>query len=133
MVRFVGRAAWFLTRRARSLKAPPRLPTVGYVTWVHECSFCGWSRPASGPTMLAPSCDRCGCVLEAWREGERHDLDVADVRVPGRRARLVGMLVLLAPVALAARVGFDHGGAGVAVLAVALTVVVLAGVGFRRA
>jgi hypothetical protein len=33
--------------------------------YVHHCVFCGWSRAASSPTMLAPRCKRCGCTLRA--------------------------------------------------------------------
>jgi diguanylate cyclase (GGDEF)-like protein len=33
--------------------------------YVHHCVFCGWSRAASSPTLLAPRCDRCGCTLRA--------------------------------------------------------------------
>lgn len=31
----------------------------------HGCSFCGWTRLSATPVMLSPSCDRCGCRLDA--------------------------------------------------------------------
>ena len=33
--------------------------------YVHHCVFCGWSRAASSPTLLAPRCESCGCTLRA--------------------------------------------------------------------
>jgi hypothetical protein len=38
---------------------------VRWMEYVHHCVFCGWSRAASSPTLLAPSCARCGCTLRA--------------------------------------------------------------------
>src|SRR3954471_13946558 len=33
--------------------------------YVHECGFCGWSRPAASPVLCVPACARCGCLLDA--------------------------------------------------------------------
>src|SRR3954468_3656620 len=37
----------------------------GVSEFSHGCSFCGWATRATTPVMLAPSCSRCGCALDA--------------------------------------------------------------------
>jgi diguanylate cyclase (GGDEF)-like protein len=52
--------------QARPVKDRPVASDQGWwMEYVHHCVFCGWSRAASSPTLLAPSCARCGCTLRA--------------------------------------------------------------------
>ena len=96
----------------------------GMGTWVHRCSWCGWSREAGSPTMLAPRCETCGGLLEAvpatTAPGVPSQLRAVAPRVSpafGRLLRLafVGLLLFAA-----ARFGWNAGGAGLAICGVGI-------------
>ena len=40
------------------------------MSYVHHCNWCGWRRDAASPTLLAPHCPDCGCLLETVPAGE---------------------------------------------------------------
>jgi hypothetical protein len=54
-----GKAASRGFKRARRGSITPAME------FQHSCSFCGWGRSSATPVMLAPSCERCGCALDA--------------------------------------------------------------------
>jgi hypothetical protein len=89
----------------------------GMGSWVHQCPWCGWSRDASSPTILAPRCTTCGGMLEAVPATAAVSA-VSPLRVGphlspayGRVARfvLVGLLLFAA-----GRFGWHAGGFGLA-------------------
>jgi hypothetical protein len=84
--------------------------------WVHRCLFCGWCRDAVSATLLAPTCERCGCVLQAV-DGSA----VAGVTGPVRRAirwprplrraaNVAALAALAGVVAAAAALGYNVAG-----------------------
>jgi len=88
----------------------------GAMSWVHRCLFCGWRREAVSATLIAPTCERCGCVLEAV---ERRA--VAGFTAPVRRAirwprplrraaNVAAVAGLVAAVAVAGAFGYDVAG-----------------------
>src|SRR3954470_7021375 len=85
----------------------------------HNCSFCGWSRPSTTAVMLAPSCARCGCSLDATA------VPAVTHAAPGWSLSATGVValkragVLLALLALyaAAKLGHDAAGAAGALVA----------------
>ena len=89
----------------------------------HRCSFCGWTRRAATSVMLAPSCERCGCVLDsvpaapaASAERRAAPLPPFATFVLVRVAIVLALLTLYA----AGRLGYDAGGAPGAVIGVGL-------------
>jgi hypothetical protein len=78
----------------------------------HACWFCGWSRSSATPVMLAPSCARCGCALDAQVAGTAAD----GVGSPGlppawtRASRVLGTLVAVLALYEATKFGYDAAG-----------------------
>jgi hypothetical protein len=91
----------------------------GALEFLHGCSFCGWTRECDTPVMLSPSCDHCGCALDARALGAG-DAVAATVALPPRLVLLLrGVAVLLGALALwaAASLGFHAAGAAGAMTA----------------
>jgi hypothetical protein len=88
----------------------------------HACSFCGWARASATPVMLSPSCERCGCRLDAQvadptPAGERLSAMPARATAAMRTlAMLLGALALYA----AANLGYHAAGAAGAMIAFGL-------------
>jgi hypothetical protein len=85
----------------------------------HSCSFCGWSRASATPVMLAPSCERCGCALDA-SVATASPVAVPPFSLPPiaaiglkRLGVLVGALALYA----AAKLGYEAAGPSGALIA----------------
>jgi hypothetical protein len=86
----------------------------------HNCSFCGWSRPSATVVMLAPSCARCGCSLDATAApAAAHAMAPAWSLSPTAMIALKRAGVLLAVLALyaAAKLGYDAAGAAGSLIA----------------
>ena len=93
--------------------------------YIHQCGFCDWQRGADSPTLVAPRCPDCGCVLSAHPRSDddrraatarvvwTHDL----VRLGTTGAKLAMVLVVLA----AARAGYVMGGPMIALVALGAT------------
>jgi hypothetical protein len=86
----------------------------------HACSFCGWERLSATPVMLAPSCGRCGCALDA------HAVEHAAEPIAGRAGPSAGwtttlrwVAMLFATLALYAgtKLGYDAAGPSGALMA----------------
>jgi hypothetical protein len=85
----------------------------------HACSFCGWERFSSSPVMLSPSCERCGCALDA------HLAEAGCVPVTGRALssrsmlllRVAGVLMAVLALYAATKAGYDAAGASGALMA----------------
>lgn len=92
--------------------------------YVHGCVFCGWHRDASSPTVLSPSCERCGCTLSSVSGANWTGADAGLILGPEPvRNRILRLAAILgaALVALAAlRTGYALGGPAVAVAAVGI-------------
>jgi hypothetical protein len=89
--------------------------------FTHACSFCGWGRSSASPVMLAPSCARCGCGLDA-RPSVRPGAGAENVELalPARwmRAlRRLGACVALLALYAATKAGYDAAGASGALIA----------------
>ncbi len=86
----------------------------------HTCSFCDWERASDTPVMLSPSCDLCGCALDAVLASE-----VAAAPLPAflmsRRAELAvrwgAAFSALVAFCAAAKLGYDGAGASGALTA----------------
>jgi hypothetical protein len=83
--------------------------------YLHECTFCGWSRQAASPTILSPQCPACGCTLRSERAaiGTKLPAGPADAVTPWvspplarSLGRVAGILFVLA----AAKAGYEAGG-----------------------
>src|SRR5881275_673008 len=91
----------------------PARPIKFGMEFTHGCAFCGWSRPSATSVMLAPSCEHCGCVLDA-RPADASPrgrnptpaLSPLATRVLSCAALLLAALTLYA----AARLGYDAAG-----------------------
>ena len=98
-------------------------PMSGGSEFRHACSFCGWARASATPVMLSPSCERCGCRLDACGA---EAATVVDDEMPWTRPWVVTLLrrlaVLLGALALyaAASLGHHLGGAAGATIAFGL-------------
>jgi hypothetical protein len=80
----------------------------------HSCSFCGWQRPSSTPVMLSPSCERCGCALDATAAAaEAPPVREAWAVPPGalRCLRALGVLCCVLTLFAGARLGYRLAGA----------------------
>jgi hypothetical protein len=87
----------------------------------HSCSFCGWCRASRTPVMLSPSCERCGCPLDASPlprdAGARPATAFA---IPPRAMgalRALGVLCCLLTLYAAGKLGYEAGGASGALIA----------------
>jgi len=86
------------------------------VEFVHQCSFCAFTRPAASAVMLPPSCPDCGCALDALEriEFERRARAAEPIPEPIVLKKPVAraLAVLFAAVLLLAsgRYGFVKGG-----------------------
>jgi hypothetical protein len=99
--------------RARSIKCG--------MEFKHSCAFCGWSRPSATPVMLAPSCEHCGCALDALPVDSSALSPTPAFSVSPLAARmLTATAMVLAALTLyaAARLGYDAAGASGALIAV---------------
>jgi hypothetical protein len=84
----------------------------------HACSFCGWQRVSATPVMLSPSCERCGCALDASAVAAA--APVLERAMPARVVLLLRALgVILGALALyaATKVGLDSAGPSGALIA----------------
>jgi hypothetical protein len=86
----------------------------------HACSFCGWELSSATPVMLAPSCQRCGCALDA------HAVEPAAGPGAGGRGlpagwttalRLAGALLALLALYAGTKMGYDAAGPSGALMA----------------
>ena len=85
----------------------------------HSCSFCGWSRASATPVMLAPSCERCGCALDASAVAATPAAVPAFSLPPIARLALRRLGVLIGALALyaAAKLGYEAAGPSGALIA----------------
>jgi hypothetical protein len=87
----------------------------------HSCSFCGWRRSSSTPVMLSPSCERCGCPLDASAVPRgAAPRPVAPFAIPPRMIgalRALGVLCCLLTLYAAGKLGYEAGGASGALIA----------------
>jgi hypothetical protein len=84
----------------------------------HACSFCGWERVSPTPVMLSPSCERCGCALDASAVAAA--APVFERAMPAPAMLLLRVLgVVLGALALyaATKVGLDSAGPSGALVA----------------
>ena len=92
--------------------------------FVHRCHFCGWQREAPSPTILAPHCEHCGCLLDSGRPADfaperPGELGLGrGIRVPARVARGLRVGAFGSVLFTAAATGLHAGGPFVAVGAV---------------
>jgi hypothetical protein len=94
----------------------------------HICSFCGWSRTSATSVMLAPSCEECGCVLDAVPAIAPVASGAPPFSLPPLAAFvLIRGAILLAALTLyaAARLGYDAGGPSGALTALGMAGFVL--------
>jgi ribosomal protein L37AE/L43A len=89
----------------------------------HSCAFCGWARLSGTSVMLAPSCEHCGCALDALPAGAVTHSQAPAFSLPPlarflltRGAILLGALTLYA----AGRLGYDAAGASGAFIGLGL-------------
>jgi hypothetical protein len=87
----------------------------------HSCSFCGWHRSSRTPVMLSPSCERCGCPLDASAvprdAGRRPAAPVAIPRSVVAALRGLGVLCCVLTLYAAGKLGYEAGGASGALIA----------------
>jgi hypothetical protein len=109
--------------RFARVKATGARPIYSGMEFRHRCSFCGWTRHAPTSVMLAPHCERCGCVLDSapaapatYQERPPTSLPPLATFVLVRVAIVLAVLTLYA----AARLGYAAGGAPGAVTGVGL-------------
>ena len=89
----------------------------------HRCGFCGWSRPSATSVMLAPSCEQCGCALDAVPAGTTARSSTRPFSLSPRSARvLAAVAALFAALTLyaAAKLGYNAAGASGAIIALGL-------------
>jgi hypothetical protein len=86
----------------------------------HSCSFCGWQRSSSTAVMLRPTCERCGCALDA-RAAVPAEPPAREGWVMPPRARralrALGALCCVLTLFAGARLGYRLGGASGALIA----------------
>lgn len=108
--------------------------------FVHHCTFCGWSRTASGAAIAATDrCAECGCGLSSSRPSEVaghqptevEELDAALPRLHAATASRIGAATLLVLVGSAALVGYSHGGASIAFVTAGLAGLAGSGLAFE--
>jgi hypothetical protein len=88
--------------------------------YLHSCSFCGWGRTSTTPVMLSPSCDRCGCALDALVTATAAGAPGQPFRLSARSLlalRAAGVLSALLGFYAAAKVGYEAGGPSGALIA----------------
>jgi hypothetical protein len=91
----------------------------GGADFQHICAFCGWTRESTTPVMLSPSCEWCGCALDA-RPGLAAEPAVAAWAPPAlalAALRRVGVLVGALALYEAAKLGLEAGGPSGAMIA----------------
>jgi hypothetical protein len=79
----------------------------------HSCSFCGWRRSSSTPVMLSPSCERCGCALDATPAPSNSAPVHPELTVPPRARlalRALGVLCCVLMLFAGARLGYRMAG-----------------------
>ena len=99
------------------------------MTLHHRCGFCGWQRGEGAATLLDPTCERCGCVLDACTGQEAAPAAASAEPRSLVIARRIGALVLLLAIApmlaVAAKLGYGEGGLPLAAGATALAALAL--------
>jgi hypothetical protein len=86
----------------------------------HCCSFCGWRRASPTPVMLSPSCERCGCALDASAAPRDAASAPRGMSIaPGllTALRVLGVLCCALTLYAAARLGFRYWGPSGAMIA----------------
>jgi hypothetical protein len=86
----------------------------------HSCLFCGWSRPSTTAVMLVPSCERCGCALDASAAPAATPAMAAPATLPpfARLAvRIAAPLLCVLTLYAAGKLGYDAAGASGALIA----------------
>jgi hypothetical protein len=87
----------------------------------HSCSFCGWHRFSRTPVMLSPSCERCGCPLDASAvsrdAGPRPAASVVISPSVLAVLRALGVLCCALTLYAAGKLGYEAGGASGALIA----------------
>jgi hypothetical protein len=82
--------------------------------YVHECAFCGWHRPATSPTILAPACPACGCMLSSARRPADDETPAVTsppaLRAHSPLARFGARLAAAVFMVGSAKAGYDAGG-----------------------
>ena len=89
----------------------------------HRCGFCGWSRPSATSVMLAPSCEQCGCALDAVPAGTASPSSTGAFSLSPLGGRvLISGAALFAALTLyaAAKLGYNAAGASGAIIALGL-------------
>jgi hypothetical protein len=84
----------------------------------HACAFCGWERVSPTPVMLSPSCERCGCALDA--SAIAATAPSFERAMPARALlllRVVGVILGALALYAATKVGFDSAGPSGALIA----------------
>jgi hypothetical protein len=88
------------------------------VEFVHECLFCGLSRPSPAPAIVAPVCPGCGCVLVSSRAHEHEEMELPSLEragsLPPALSALVKAVAAAALMVAAAKAGLDAGGPWIA-------------------
>jgi ribosomal protein L37AE/L43A len=99
--------------RFARVKRMPARPIKCDMEFRHSCSFCGWTRLSGTSVMLAPSCEHCGCALDALPAGAAVRSEAPAFSLPPlarflltRGAIGLGVLTLFA----AGRLGYDAAG-----------------------
>jgi hypothetical protein len=86
----------------------------------HGCSFCGWRRSSPTPVMLAPSCERCGCALDATAAPREAARVPRSLSIPPRAIaalRALGVLCCALTLYAAAMLGYRYWGPSGAMIA----------------
>jgi hypothetical protein len=92
--------------------------------FVHRCHFCDWQREAASPTILRPSCERCGSLLDSISKDELNPenpverLPLPTLRLSERAARGLRVSVFATVLFTAAATGLEAGGPWIALAAV---------------
>jgi hypothetical protein len=92
--------------------------------FVHRCHFCDWQREAASPTILEPSCERCGSLLDSLRKDDLtadrpiEPLSLLTVRISSLVAGALRLTAGATVVFTAAATGLEAGGAWLALSAV---------------
>jgi hypothetical protein len=102
-----------------AVKPPARPADHCRMGFKHACSFCGWERFSATPVMLAPSCEHCGCALDARAVGHAAT-PVARRALPAAwtlALRCLGVLMAVLVLYAATKVGYDSAGPSGALIA----------------
>ena len=103
----------------RAVKPARGRPITAEMEFRHSCAFCGWHRTSGTPVMLSPSCERCGCALDAAPVGAAQIARAAFTLPPAAMLalRLAGALLCVLVLYAAAKVGYELAGGSGALIA----------------